>query len=186
MAKVKIESELEIPDAVLTLLSDALRCKPEGLEAEIARFAPAAILEFIDMATGAATLASASDIRERRLVRLMLTAYPTNPPGADEVGRLFNITPSAARSLMRATAAKHRLALRDRIEPALKAILTNCTGDGKEPYTAVILNPILVELLNARLETSTDPKTPVRRTGDSLTQYTIDVGSYEFLTDSLK
>ena len=87
---------------------------------------------------------------------------------------------------MRATAAKHRLQLRERIEPALKAILTNCKGDGNEPYTAVILNPILVELLNARLETATDPKTPVRRTGDSLTQYTIDVGSYDFLKDSLK
>ncbi len=50
----------------------------------------------------------------------------------------------------------------------------------------MILNPILVELLNARLETATDPKTPVRRTGDSLTQYTIDIGSYAFLKDSLK
>jgi hypothetical protein len=186
MAKVNISTELDIPDAVLALLSDALRCKPTDVEKEIARFAPAAILEFIDMATGATTLASATDIRERRLVRLMLTAYPTSPPGADEVGRLFNITPSAARSLMRATAAKHRLALRERIEPALKAILANCQGDGSGPYTAVILNQILVELLNARLEASPDPKTPVRRTGDSLTQYTIDVGSYEYLMDSLK
>ncbi|GLQ82776.1 hypothetical protein GCM10007881_62990 [Mesorhizobium huakuii] len=165
---------------------DALRCKAADIGKELARFAPAAVGEFIDMATGAATLASATDIRERRLVRLMLTAYPSAPPSADEVARLFNLTSSAARSLMRATAAKHRLQLRDRIEPALKAILASCKGDGKGPYAAVINNPILVELLNARLETSTDPKTPVRRTGDSLTQYTIDVGSYNFLKDSFK
>ncbi len=105
MTKVKISTELDIPDAVLALLCDAVRCKAVDIEKELARFAPAAIGEFIDMATGAATLASAIDIRERRLVRLMLTAYPTTPPGADEVARLFNITPSAARSLMRATAA---------------------------------------------------------------------------------
>ncbi|KQN01209.1 hypothetical protein [Sphingomonas sp. Leaf25] len=186
MAKLKFSSEVEIPDALLPLLCDALRCKPADLEKEIARFAPAAILEFLDMVAGVATLASAADVRERRLVRLMLTAYPTEPPVADEVARLFNITPSAARSLMRATAAKHRLALREKIEPALKQVIVDCKGDGKEPYTVVILNPILVELLNARLETSTDPKTPVRRTGDSLTQYTIDVGSYKYLKDSLK
>lgn len=186
MTKIKITTEVEVPDTLLALLSDAFRCKPADLEKEIGRFAPAAILEFVDMVAGVATLTSAADIRERRLVRLMLTAYPTTPPAADEVGRLFNITPSAARSLMRATAAKHRLALRERIEPALRAILTSCKGDGSEPYTVVILNPILVELLNARLETSPDPKTPVRRTGDSLTQYTIDIGSYDYLEDSLK
>jgi len=186
MSKLTVSAEIDIPDTVLALLCDALRCTSADIEKELSRFAPAAIGEFIDMVTSVATMASATDIRERRLVHLMLTAYPTSPPGADEVARLFNITPSAARSLMRATAAKHRLQLRDRIEPALKAILQTCHGDGSEPYTAIILNPILVELLNARLETATDPKTPVRRTGDSLTKYTIDVGSYEFLVDSLK
>lgn len=186
MPKLNIAVDVEISDTAGALLCDALRCKPADVEKELGRFAPAAILEFIDMATGAASLASAGDVRERRLVRLMLTAYPADPPGADEVARLFNITPSAARSLMRAVTAKHRLQLRERIEPALKAILTGCKGDGSEPYTAVILNPILVELLNARLGTAVDPKTPVRRTGDSLTQYTIDVGSYVFLKDSLK
>lgn len=186
MAKLKFSTEVEIPDTLLSLLGDAFRCKPADVEKEIARFAPAAILEFLDMVAGVATLTSAADVRERRLVRLMLTAYPTTPPGADEVARLFNITPGAARSLMRATAAKHRLALRDKIEPALKKILADCKGDGKEPYIVVILNPILVELLNARLEASTDPKTPVRRTGDGLTQYTIDVGSFDYLKDSLK
>lgn len=106
MAKLKFSTEIEIPDALLPLLGDAFRCKSADVEREIARFAPAAVLEFLDMVAGVATLASAADIRERRLVRLMLTAYPTEPLLADEVARLFNITSSAARSLIRSTAAK--------------------------------------------------------------------------------
>jgi hypothetical protein len=183
MPVLKITSEVEISDAEQALLCEVLRCAPDQLERQVGRYSVAAIREYLDMFTGAASITTASDLRERRLVGLMTTAFADGPPDADQISRLFNVTPTAARSLLRSVAAKYRLRLKSQMEKALAKVLADCRPDAPNgAYSVVVINPILVELLNARLATSPQPKTPIRRSGDSLTRYTVDRGSYEFLT----
>ena len=182
MPTLTITAAVQISDAEEAQLLDVLGCPVGQLQAEVQKYAGAAIREYIDMFVGAGAITTATDLRERRLVGLMTSVFNTAPPGADLVARLFNMTPSGARSLMRAVAGKHRLRVKETLDRALKATLDACQRpDAAKPYSAVILNPILVELLNARLAASDQPRTPVRLAGDSLTKYTIDSGSFDYL-----
>jgi hypothetical protein len=162
-------------------LRDVLRCSAQQLDAQIARFGVAAIREYLDMFMGTAPLTSGAEIRERRLLGLMLTAYSQDPPDPDDIARLFNVTPTAARSLLRSVAAKHRFRLKEQTAAALKAVLDACHHEAAGGYTVVETNRVLVELLNGYLEASPEPKTAIRRSGDSLTKYTVDEGSYDYL-----
>jgi hypothetical protein len=176
-----LTAQIELSAADAALLCDVLGCNANQLEATLSRYAPAAIQEFIDMFLGVGAITTATEVRERRLVRLIRAVFQATPE-ADEVSRLFNITPSAARSLLRSVAAKHRLELRDQLGAALKAVLDNCQQAGaNQPHTVTITNKVLVELLNARLAASNRPRTPVSPSGDSLNGYKIDPGSFTYL-----
>lgn len=182
MPQFKITIPIDVSDAEQELLCDTLRCEPDKLEAKIQQFAPAAVREYLDMFSGVGTITTVTEVRERRLVAMMLTAFAGTSPDADQIARLFSITPSAARTLLRSVAAKHRLKIRKQLDYALGKILNDATQLKKgDPYAVVIVNPVLVELLNARLAASPAPRTAVRPDGDGLTTYAIDEGSFNYL-----
>jgi hypothetical protein len=186
MPVLKITSEVEISAAEQVMLCDVLRCTAGQLEGQVQRYSPAAIREYLDMFTGVGAITTATDVRERRLVGLMLTAFLGALPDADQIARLFNLTPTAARALLRSVAAKHRLRVKDQVNLALKKVLADCQpGGANAPYSVVVLNPVLIGLLNDLLATSPEPKTKIKPSDDSFTKYTIEPGSYDFLRGAL-
>jgi hypothetical protein len=177
-----ITTQIELSSQEEALLCDVFDCDAQHLDAQIARFGVAAIREYLEMFMGTAPITTATDLRERRLVGLMLTAFQAASPGAEQIARLFNITPSAARSLLKSVNGKYRIKLKTQTDAALKAILDACQRQGNAgPYSVVITNPVLLGLMNDLLEVAADPKTPIRRTGDSLTRYTVDEGTFSYL-----
>src|SRR5688572_26373842 len=104
-----ITTDIDLSPHEERLLCEILDCNAQTLDAEIARFGVAAIREYLDMFMGTAPITTATDLRERRLVGLMLTAFQTAPPGADRIARLFNMTPSAAKALLKSVNGKYRV-----------------------------------------------------------------------------
>ncbi len=182
MPTLRIEMDVEVTEAEVPLLVDALGCKnSDDLKDEVQRYSAAAVREYLDMFLGT-PISTATDVRERRLVGLLLTTFVGQPPGPDRVARLFNLTSTGAKNLLRSVAAKHRLRLRGELRSALLKVLNDCKQSGPGgPYSVVVVNPILVELLNDRLATSPEPKTAIKLLGDSLTKFTVDKGSYDYL-----
>jgi hypothetical protein len=183
MPQLNITTTIDISDADHALLQSILQCSDEQLPGRLNAFASAAFTEYVEMFLGHAPLAAITEVRERRLVAMILNAYPGGPPNADEVARLFNVTVPAARTLLRSALAKHRIAIRDRLHEALKAVLDGASepDEDGDPYEVVVLNPVLIELLNDRLAVSPEPKTAIKRSADSMTKYIMEVGSFDYL-----
>jgi hypothetical protein len=181
MPTFSLTFDVEISEQEQDYLCDALGCIPANLKAELDRYGPAAVREYIDMFTGAVSLATATDIRERRLLGMMLTRFQQSSPAPDTIARLFNITPSAARALLRSAAGKHRLRLAPQLNAAIKAVLDAAMKVGNTHYTAIIHNSLVLELLNAELAAASDSRTAIRANGTSANSFLIDVGSFDYL-----
>ena len=182
MPKLELKFSVDITDAEQGLLCNVLGCKAGAIAAQLSEFGPAALREYIDMFVGAAPISSAGDMKERRLVALMLTKFSAQSPDAVQVARLFNITQNAARALLRAVAGKHRLKISAQIDQAIREVLGKAKqASADQPYTVVIRDRLIVELLNADLASSTEPKTPVARSKNTANSFAIDEGSLNYL-----
>lgn len=181
MTVLHISCDVSVTDAEAVLLQDMLGCQSGELEKEVGRYSVAAIREYLDMFLGA-SLTTLTDVRERRLVNLILTAFSGHTPDADLVAKLFNITPTAARGLLRSVAAKHRLRLKPALHETLVGVLDKCRRPGKAgPYSLVETNQVLIELLNDRLAASPKPMVKIKPQGDGMTTYEVTSDSYDHL-----
>jgi hypothetical protein len=181
MATLNLTFAVEITEEEEEFLPLALGCTAQGLETELNLFGPTALREYIEMFTGAGAITTATEVRERRLLGLMLSRFQAASPNPDTIARLFNITPSAARALLRSVAGKYRLKLGNQLEAAIKSILDNAIQQANGGYTVIINNALVLELLNAELAAADTSRTAIRPNKDSINNFAIDQGSYGFL-----
>nr|WP_313416327.1 hypothetical protein [Brevundimonas diminuta] len=148
------------------------------LPTTLAPFASAAIREYVDMITGQA-MTSASDLRERRLVAILLALPAASFPSDDQISKWFNMTPQSARSLLRTTLACHRNRLRAVMVAAAKSFIAAANqpgGQGTE-WEARFPNAVVVDMLNDDLANAAAVRSPIRRRPGTFGSYVVPDGS---------
>lgn len=148
------------------------------LSTTLAPFAAAAIREYVDMITGQA-MTSASDLRERRLVAILLALPPAHFPSDDQISKWFNMTPQSARTLLRVTLARHRNRLRSVMVDVAKSFIAAASQPGGRgtDWEARSPNAMVVKMLNDDLAAASAVRSPIRRRPATFDSYLVPDGS---------
>src|SRR5688572_29336253 len=104
---MKIEIDIEVAADQDRLIA-ALNCKKSDLPKILQAQAKAATMEYIQMFVGRASLKAAADSKEIRLLMMILHVYGGKPPDEYEVSRVFHLTLSQARTLIKSVLAKYQ------------------------------------------------------------------------------
>jgi hypothetical protein len=159
-------------------------CGHEGLESKIAPIFLAAAKEYSLMLLGEKAYTRGSDIRELRLFLLLKTILTSNVPLESLVGKFFQTTPSASRSLIRSVFAKYQIPLREEINQVLRDTVEHAFRIQQQPQRFLTINSsILVEELN-KILIEIDGKLPaIVRAQGSVCTYEIKLSSLRTLQE---
>lgn len=185
MPTIPVTFEITLQKDEIEALADAIGCTEQEVATQLPAYAQTAMREYADMMIGNAPITTATDLRERRLVGLIKTALGGRMPEANRVARLFNIAPQGARTLLRSVTAKHRRKLGAALRAETAAFVKACVLDqNANDWKVTWLNPILVEMLNSRLETANQSKEPIKRNPLVLGGYIVPNGSYQWIAQN--
>jgi len=178
MKTVTVTVDLDLEEAQYDILWSLFTCnEKEGLDTKLAPYVSAAAHEYLDMFTGSGPITNAVEVRERRLLSIILHGTKDVPPAAT-IARLFKLTPAAASNLIRNVYAKHDVKLASTVNAQLYAIVDGAEAEeagGK--HFAVIHDAGLVKLLNTLLAEATDTQTLVMPVPGTANEYAMDPGS---------
>ena len=182
MPTIPVTFDITLEEDEVTAIAEAIGCTEQEVTNRLPAYALTAMKEYVDMMIGNAPITTATDVRERRLVGLIKTALGGHMPEANRVARLFNIAPQSARTLLRSVTAKHRRKLDAAVRAETAAFIEACMIDqNANDWKVTWLNPILVEMLNNRLETANQSKEPIKRNPLVLGGYIVPNGSYNWI-----
>lgn len=160
-------------------IAQILGCKPNELEDKLAPYASAALQEHVSMFLGQKVFTRGSDLLEYRLLLLIEQAFEGRIPDEQEVCKLFQLTSTAARSLIRAVMSKFQYQLKAAIEKSAKQLLDSAeVGDGGSSISVAVHNLNLVEELNRELADIDTNLPPVRKKRVSVSTFEIQPSSY--------
>lgn len=181
MVDIDITHTLTLSDDEAAAIADALSCSLAELEDQFGLYAPAASREYLEMFAGQA-MTTASDLRERRLLAILITLGDF--PADEAIARLFNLTATGARTLLRSTISRHRNRLKGVLEAAVRRFLIACKQfeDGGV-WEARSANIILIELLNGQLASASELRAPIRRKASTFDTYVVSNGAKNELDD---
>jgi hypothetical protein len=181
MLQLQLNFALELSEEEADALADTLGCAPADLEDHLGRYAPAALREYAEMFAGQA-MTSVADLRERRLVAMLLALPPDDFPSDERIARMFNLTSGQGRSLLRTSLSRHRNRLKGAMEAAARRFIAACEpaaeGGGRE---ARFPNAVVIEMLNAQLAAAAAPRSPIRRKAGTFDTYVVSNGAYNEL-----
>jgi len=181
MAHFRLNIALDVSDDEATALADALGCAPGDLEGHLARYASAAVREYADMFAGQAMI-SVADLRERRLVAILLALPAAEFPTDDRIARLFNMTSSQGRTLLRNTLSRHRVRLKDATRAAARNFVLACRPiEGEGDREARCQNAVIIDMLNAQLAAAAVLRKPILKKEKSFDTYVVTNGAYNEL-----
>lgn len=159
-------------------------CEEETLEAKITPFFIAAAKEYSLMLLGEKAYTRGSDIRELRLFLLLKTILSSNVPLESLVGKFFQTTPSASRSLIRSVFAKYQIPLRNEINQVLREIIEHVFRIEQQPQRYLNINTvILVDELNKILAEIDGTLPAIIRAQGSVSTYEIKLSSLRKLQE---
>jgi len=149
------------------------------LEAVLSPYASAAVEELITMFLGKKVFSRGSDILEYRLYLLIKHAFSSRIPNEQNVCKLFQVTSSGSRSLIRAVMSKYQYLLKDAIEETLKDCLDAVeVAAAAESITVAIHNINLVDELNRILAEIDSSLPPVQKKRGSVSTYELKPSAY--------
>lgn len=175
MLQLTIDITIDLTDDEANVVADAFGCTSAQLQAQFQPYAQAAIYEYVEMFAGR-VMTSVSDMRDCRLLAILL-ALP-DLPSEETIARLFNLTTSSARSLLRTTVSRHRNKLKVVMENAAKRFLVACQqvkagGD----WEARCSNSITIDIMNGQLAAASQPRAPIRRKAGTFDTYVVSNGA---------
>jgi hypothetical protein len=177
---MQLATPLTIDDEDKEQLALALDCKPDELPQKLVGHAQAALDEYVAMYLGRGTPTQAREIFENRLALLMTRALHDGLPSDDDVARLFNISRSQARTLLRNTISRRRFLLADTFKASAKTALEAANGV-EAGFVLTLRSAYLAEGLNLeldRLNKGSPPLTPIR---NQVSRYLAAPSSYDLL-----
>ncbi|MBO0128417.1 hypothetical protein [Agrobacterium sp. OT33] len=177
MLEIPLNYSINLSDDEAAALADTFGCALEDVGQNLQLFAKAALNEYVDMFAGQA-LINVSDMRERRLVAMLLALPAANFPTDERIARLFNLTISQGRALLRATLSRHRARLKGVMEGAARRFIAACQGEDGAERDARFPNVVVIEMLNAQLSAASSPRSPIRRKPGTFDTYLVANGAF--------
>ncbi|MBP2236327.1 hypothetical protein J2Z31_002841 [Sinorhizobium kostiense] len=177
MPEIPLNFTLALSDDDAVALADTLGCTPEDVGENLQLYAPAALREYVEMFAGQAMM-SVSDMRERRLLAILLALPAANFPTDERIARLFNLTSLQGRALLRATLSRHRARLKGTMEAAARRFIGACQGEAGAEREARFPNAVVIEMLNAQLSAANAPRSPIRRKPGTFDTYLVANGAF--------
>lgn len=175
-----LSKPLTVADADILQLAAVIGCKPEELGDKLVGHAQAAFDEYLAMYLGRGTPTQAREIFESRLALLMTRALTDAVPTDDQVARLFNMSRSQARTLLRNTISRRRFQLDSMVAASAKTSLEAATASAAG-FTLAIRSTYLAESMNLeldRLDKGAPPLSPVR---EQVSRYLALPSTYDLL-----
>jgi hypothetical protein len=164
-------------------LAIVLGCKPDEVKEKLVGHAQAALNEYVDMYLGRRAPTQAREFLEQRLTLLMTYAITDGLPTDDHVARLFNLTRSQARTLIRNTISKHRFQLQDVVAASAKTALEKAAKT-KDGLALTVRSVYLAEWLNQDLDRLNEGHPPLTLIPNQVSRYLAWPSSYEVLCKS--
>lgn len=180
MPQLNLNLALNLSNDEAAALADALGCQVADLEQHLQPYAPAALREYAEMFAGQA-MTSVTDLRERRLVAILLALPAADFPTDERIARLFNLTSAQGRALLRATLSRHRNRLKGVMEAAARRFIAACQGAQGGEREARFPNAVVIEMLNGQLATANAPRSPIRRKPGTFDTYVVSNGAFNEL-----
>lgn len=185
MPTIPVTFDITLEPDEVAAMAEAIGCTEQQLAATLPGYAHTALREYAEMMIGEAPITTATDLRERRLVGIIKIALGGRMPDANRVARLFNIAPQGARTLLRSVTAKYRRKLDAAVRTETADFLAACVQDpNTTEWKVTWLNPVLIEMLNNRLESANQSKEPIKRNPLVLGGYIVPNGSHVWLTQN--
>lgn len=177
MAVHQLNISIELSAEEETVLCELFGCQIAQLGATLAPYGAAALREYADLFTGQAMM-SVTDLRERRLLAILLALPPNQFPTEDKIARMFNLATAGARGLLRSTLSRHRNRLRSVLETAAKQFIAAChQPQGQQDWEGRYPSAVVVQMLNDRLAASAQPRRPITRVMGTFDTYSVSNGS---------
>lgn len=183
---MQLTFELNLDPAEVSRLASILRCDEANLAAKLEPYARAAMKEYVQMFLGKRVMRQASDVREQKLLLLIQEAFNNEIPDERKICKLFQVTPSQSRSLIRSVMSKYQYELETAINQSYVKVLQNCRQiEATNNYEVTIDSSIVAEGLN-QLLAGINGKLPkiMRKTG-TVSVYRVDIASYQHLHTEL-
>jgi hypothetical protein len=164
-----------------------LGCSQVQLAENLSDYASAALAEYVSMMLGQKVFRRGSDILEYRLFLLITKAFGNKIPDEQSVCRIFQVTASESRSLIRSVMSKFQYQLKKAITTSMRKIVVSAETPGNgQPYVATIYNKNLVDSLNVLLAERDGSLQPVVKKRGSVSDYKISPASYNALCQILE
>jgi hypothetical protein len=147
---IKVEHGLGPDDSAK--LAGILRCKPGDLDRVLGPYVTAALQEYIRMFVGQRVFTRGADIREYRLLLLILNAFGNKIPDEQRISDLFQTTASQSRALIRSVMSKYQYELSSAIKATIADTIksANQSKPGAD-YEFTVNNQNVVEAMNRTL-----------------------------------
>jgi hypothetical protein len=182
---MRFEFDISIPSEEEALLREALGLDAaQDLQATLNGHFTAACHEYLAQYCGQRVFRRGSDFLEYRLALLVRHAFQARLPDEEQVARLFQLTLSESRSLLRSLLAKYKgmvwsgltRSLKDLLEPVT---LAHRRDDGS--FRLRITSTAAVMAMNQQLATADGQIPPVRKLPGSLNLYVVDPAAMDLL-----
>ncbi|WP_095090649.1 hypothetical protein [Mesorhizobium sophorae] len=177
MPQLNLTITLDAPDGEIDAVADTLGCAPGHVEQRLEPYAQAALREYIEMFAGEA-MTTVSDLRERRLVAILLALPAADFPTDEKIARMFNLSGAQGRALLRATLSRHRNQLKGVMHAAARRFIAACQGAQGGDREARLANAVVIEMLNGELASAAVPRTPIRRKVGTFDTYVVSNGTF--------
>jgi hypothetical protein len=183
---MQINAQLDLNEGNCVELAKILGCPREELETKIAPFASAATQEYVSMFLGQKVFSRGSDISEFRLLLLITKALGNHIPDEATVCRLFQITTTESRSLIRAVMSKYQYVLREAVYSTMQTIIDAAQqSEADGPWEVIINSQNMVDELNRLLASIDGSLQPIVKRRGSVSTYEISPESHQRLKERL-
>ena len=150
---INIKFDVRLGDADKANLGLILGSNSDAeLADKLAKVAHAGIQEHIDMFLGSGVYSRGSDFKERRLAMLSLYLFDNTIPDEGRVARMFQLTRTGARALLRAMLSKYQILLTAPLNATLKSLLSSAVARGQDKHSLTCASPALIQNLNDKLK----------------------------------
>ena len=123
------------------------------LDARLAGVARAAMQEHMDMFLGRGAFTRGADFKEHRLALLVEHGFAGDIPSENQVARMFQITRSAAGTLLRSMLSKYQIHLQSSLTAAVRTALASVTKDDQETLQLMRCRaPAVIDRINDLVE----------------------------------
>jgi hypothetical protein len=179
---MRITLDVALNDSEQNDLATVLDCNKADVPNRLELYGKAALIEYVSMFLGRATLRTAVDAKEFRLLTITQNVFGGRVPDDDVVAREFHLTPSQARALTRALLAKYALELAAGVKDSYAELISGATLKEKETsYRVSVRNRATVDGLNQILLKLDAGLPPIFQKPGTSGTFLIDVASYKKL-----